>query len=174
MKRRIATNLAKIRNLRRHSQDEIAEVLSISQQAYWKMEEVKTRISAVQLGHLAHFYQVSVDVFFEEKPDFNENIHTSKTKLASVQAQLEKEQFFSEMLQHRNRELSGELAALQARIAELEDETMRLRQRLEAGDRENQVFRLNGRLKGSMVIEALVAMVLIAVASAAGVLFLLP
>ena len=61
----ISANLISIRNARRLSQREVAEVLSVKQSSYSNMETGITPISGVNLGLLADFYDIPVAWFFQ-------------------------------------------------------------------------------------------------------------
>ena len=57
----LCTNLIRLRTINRYSQQEISEVIDVTQTSYNRMESGKIRISTFKLFQLAVFYGVQMD-----------------------------------------------------------------------------------------------------------------
>jgi len=106
----ICKNLIRVRILNRYSQQQIAEVLSITQPSYNCIEAGKTKIKVSQLHLLAKFYKIAVDEVFLENPNFTNDYVLLRNENDDLHRQIAFEKGIREILMLRNKELEERIA----------------------------------------------------------------
>ncbi|MFC7526929.1 helix-turn-helix domain-containing protein [Parapedobacter sp. GCM10030251] len=119
LKQTICDNLLKIRKARRLSQQELAEVLNMTQPSYRELEIGVRTINAVQLGEIAKFFRIPVNHFYLEGLDPRAEHNTDEVYLEQLKEQLEVYRLTLRIHISRNEELEAKLKRKDRKIDEL-------------------------------------------------------
>ena len=126
LKKTICDNLLRIRKAQRFSQQNLADVLNITQPSYRDLEMGQRTISAVQLGLVADFYRIPVDFFYRPDADPRVNFLEETGSLARLREQLEICRAASRIHVARNEELEAKVKRKDRKIDELLDRMPKL------------------------------------------------
>lgn len=118
LKQTICDNLLKTRKARRFSQQELAEVLEMTQPSYRELEIGARTINAVQLGMIADFLRIPVNHFYREDLDPQAEHYTDEVHLGQLKEQLEVYRSTLRIHINRNEELEAKLKSKDRKIEE--------------------------------------------------------
>lgn len=118
----ITTNLVKVRLWQRYSQVEIATILGIRQSSYNKMEAGNTRIGGDQLGILAEFYKIDVNIFYNDEINLNTISTSSIEDYERVKVALAHQMVHAQILKKRVDELEEKLERRNLKIVLLREQ----------------------------------------------------
>ncbi|SEN74330.1 hypothetical protein SAMN05216436_1216 [bacterium A37T11] len=158
IRQNISSNLVKLRNLNRYSQDQIAAVLSIKQPSYCEMESSVTKIRAEQLYILANFYKISIESFFCDGNDF-QSLHCSQDKTLKLESELANSKVINNILIARNLELEDKVKRKDAKIESLIDELTK--SGIKQGLKTKEVVHFSSTLKASAMSRVLFVSIII-------------
>jgi len=117
----LSKNFIRIRKNNRYSQNDISEVLQISQPSYNRIESGKIQINVLGLYRLAEFYNVLIDDFFSL--DINSGQHTDvhelKKEVLQLQDKIKTLEMINEFIEKRNVELEEKLTRKNRKIDSL-------------------------------------------------------
>lgn len=126
LKQTICDNLLRIRKARRLSQQELADILKITQPSYRELEIGVRTINAAQLGAIADFLRIPVNHFYREDLDPQVEHYTDEAQLKQLKEQLETCKSTLRIHINRNEELEAKIKRKDRKIEELLSRSIQL------------------------------------------------